>query len=203
VTIAGRMHGNEIFHVLDPRGDDKGDGNYVYPESQRAIPGIFDLIDFRINSDDDLIYFQLQFANLNPAEIFSDEGFNGTFAAIVIDCGGKAEGENTRLFFDNGNIEFSQVDAYEFVIEVSNAGILVYDQDWIWHLLFLKASSKQDHVRGNEITFAIPSRIIGTPGPTWKVQVLTGGQTGGYKNTAYGVGKFAKVGEEVRTCTIS
>ena len=196
VAIVDRMRGSEVLHILDPRGDDRGDGNYVYPESKRAIPGVFDLIGFRINGDDDLVYFQLQFAGLNPAEISSDRGFNGTFAAIVVDCDDEVGSGNTRLFFDNGNIEFSPVDAYEFVIEVSNAGVLVYDQDWVWHFLFLKALSKQSHIRGNEVAFAIPRRIIGTPNPTWKVQVLTGGQTGGYKNTAYGVGKFTKVGEE-------
>ena len=196
VTIADRMRGSEVFHILDPRGDDRGDGNYVYPENSRAIPGVFDLIGFRINSDDDLVHFQLQFARLNPAQIRSDQGFNGTFAAIVVDCDDEAGSGNTRLFFDNGNIEFSQADAYEFVIEVSNAGVLVYDQDWVWHLLFLKAFSKKSHIRGNEVAFAVPRRIIGSPGPNWKVQVLIGGQTGGCKNTAYGVGKFTKVGEE-------
>jgi hypothetical protein len=196
VRIADRQRGSEVFRILDPRGDDRGDGNYVYPESRRAIPGIFDLIGFRIKSDTDLVHFQLQFANLSSTGTSSNKGFNGTFAAIVIDCDGEAGSGNTRLFFDNGSIEFSQVDAYELVIEVSNAGVLVYDQDWIWHALFLKATSKQDHIRGNEVAFAIPRRIIGTPSPTWKVQVLTGGQAGGYESTANAVGRFMKVSEE-------
>ncbi|MGB7063417.1 MAG: glucodextranase DOMON-like domain-containing protein [Candidatus Zixiibacteriota bacterium] len=196
VKIVDGIRGGEVFHMLDPLGDDRGDGDYTYPENQRAIPGIFDLIGFRISRDDELVYFQLQFAHLNPAEIRSDQGFNGTFAAIAIDCDDEAGSGNTRLFFDNGNIEFSRGDAYEFVIEVSNAGVLVYDQDWVWHLLFLKALSKQGHIRGSEISFAIPSQIIGRPDPTWKLQVLTGGQTGGNKNTAYGVGKLMTVGEK-------
>jgi hypothetical protein len=195
VAIVDGIRGGEIFRMLDARGDDQGDGDYVYPENDRAIPGIFDLIGFRISSDDELVYFQLQFAHLNLAVISSDTGFNGTFAAIVIDSDDKAGSGNTRLFFDNGNFEFSQKDGYEFAIEVSNAGVLVYDQDWVWHLLFLKASSQQSHIRGNEIAFAVPRKIIGTPGPEWKVQVLTGGQTGGHRNTAYGLGKLTKVGE--------
>lgn len=196
VAIVDGIRSGEVFHMLDPLGDDRGDGDYTYPENQRAIPGIFDLIGFRISRDNELVYFQLQFANLYLAEISSDKGFNGTFAAIAIDCDDKVGSGNTRLFFDNGNLEFSQEDAYEFVIEVSNAGVLVYDQNWVWHLLFLKASSQQSHVRGSEISFAIPRKIIGAPGPTWKLQVLTGGQTGGHKNTAYGVGKLMTVGEQ-------
>jgi hypothetical protein len=65
VTIVDGIRGGEVFHILDPLGDDKGDGNYTYPENQRAIPDIFDLIGFRISKDDELVYFQLQFANLN------------------------------------------------------------------------------------------------------------------------------------------
>lgn len=196
VIIVEGIRGSEVFRAPDPLGDDKGDGDYIYPENDRAIPGIFDLTGFRISSDDELIYFQLQFANLNPTETCSDKEFNGTFAAMVIDCDDKPGSGNTRLFFDNGNFELSERDGYEFVIEVSNAGVLVYDQDWVWHLLFLKAFSQQSHIRGNQISFAVPRRIIGTPGPTWKLQVLSGGQTGGYHNTACGVGKFTKVGRQ-------
>ena len=196
VRIADRMRGTEVFHMPDPRGDDRGDGDYVYPENRRAIPGVFDLIGFKISTDDDLVYFQLQFADLNPAGISSDHEFNGTFAAIVIDSDDKPGSGNTRLFLDNGNLEFSEEDGYELVIEVSNAGVLVYDQDWVWRLLFLKAFSNQSHIRGNEVAFAIPRRIIGSPTRIWKVQVLTGGQTGGYKSTAHGVGRFTKVGEK-------
>ncbi len=195
VTIVDGMRGDEVFHTLDPLGDDRGDGDCTYPENKRAIPGIFDLTGFRISQDDQLVYFQLQFANLNLAEISSDKGFNGTFAAIAIDSDDEENSGNTQLFFDNGNFEFSKMDAYEFVVEVSNAGVLVYDQNWVWHLLFLKAFVQQSHIRGNEISFAIPQRIIGIPDSGWKLQVLTGGQEGGYKTTAYGVGRFMQVGE--------
>ena len=196
VKIAERLYGKEVFHILDPLGDDKGDGDYSYPKNKNALPGIFDLTGFKLSLDAEMVYFQLQFANLSHAEISSDEAFNGTFVAIAIDSDGEANSGNTQLFFGNGNFEFSKKDGYEFVIEVSNAGILVYNQDWLWQLLFLEAYSHQSHVRGNEISFAIPQKIIGSPDSNWKLQVLTGGQRGGYKNTAYGVGKFMKVGEQ-------
>jgi len=194
VKIVERLHGKEVFHISDPSGDDKGDGDYTYPKNKKALPGIFDLTDFGLSLDDELVYFQLQFANLNHAEISSDEAFNGTFAAIAIDS--KENSGNTQLFFGNGNFEFLKNDGYEFAIEVSNAGILIYDQDWVWHLLFQKAFSQQSHIRWNEISFAIPRKIIGIPDSSWKIQVLTGGQKGGHKNTAYGVGRFMRVGEQ-------
>jgi len=201
IKIIDRMHGKEVFHVLDPSGDDKGDGDYIYPRNEKALPGIFDLTGFKISLDDQMVYFQLQFANLNHSQISPDEAFNGTFAAVAIDCDDKENSGNTQLIFGNGNFEFSKKDGYEFVIEVSNAGILVYDQNWVWHLLFLKAFSQQSHIKGNEFSFGIPRKIIEIPDSShmdpadWKLQVLTGGQKGGYKNTAYGVGRFIKIGE--------
>lgn len=202
VKIVSPTVGRELFHIVDPLGDDKGDGDFTYPKNERALPGIFDLTDFKISLDNEMVCFQLQFANLSLAEIRSDTTFNGTFTAIAIDTDDKENSGNTQLFFGNGDFEFSKKDAYEFVIEVSNAGILVYDQDWVWHLLLLsagpmgKADAQPNHIKGNEISFAIPQKIIGTPDSSWKIQVLTGGQKGGFKNTAYGVGKFMYIAEK-------
>ena len=184
-----------FFHVIDPVGDDKGDGDYTYPQNQKAQPGIFDLTEFKISFDQELVYFQLRFSDLSHAEITTDTSFNGTFAAIAIDSEHREKGGNTQLFFGNGNFEFPDKDAFEFAIEVSNAGVLVYDQNWVWQALFLEADSQQEHLDGNEIYFAIPQKIIGIPDSSWKIQVLTGGETGGYKNTAIGVGSFMKVGK--------
>jgi carbohydrate-binding DOMON domain-containing protein len=186
------LEGEEIFHMSDPAGDDKGSGGYVYPENAKAIPGTFDLIDFRIGVDDEFVYFQLEFPDLTNAEIKSDEGFNGTLAAIIVDTDNVEKSGNNRLFYDNGNFLLSDKDAYEYVIEVSNAGVLLYDQDWVWQLLFLKALSEESHIQDNKFVFAIPQTIIGSPDSSWKIQVVTGGQWGGYKNTAYGVGSFMR-----------
>jgi len=193
-----RPEGKEVFHISDPTGDDKGDGEYIYPENEKAIPGMFDLIDFRIGKDDELVYFQLEFSDLTHAEIDSDQGFAGTFAAIVIDADNVEKSGNTRLLFDNGNFLLSEKDAYEFVIEVSNAGILVYNQNWVWQLLFLKALSEGSHIQENKFIFAVPQQIIGSPDSSWKIQVMTGGQWGGYKNTAYGAGNFMEVGKRAK-----
>lgn len=195
VKIVDGIHDKEIFQVFDPKGDDQGDGDYTYPKDVKAQTGIFDLTSLKISLDSELVYFQVQFANLLDIEIHSDTTFNGTFTAIAIDTDDKEKSGNTQLFFGNSNFEFAPKDAYEFVIEVSNAGILVYDQDWVWRLLFLKAFVHQNHIKGNEISFAIPQKTIGVPNVNWKIQVLTGGEKGGYINTAYGVGRFMKVGE--------
>ena len=184
-----------LFHIADPAGDDKGDGDYTYPQNQKAPPGIFDLTNFKMSFDQKWVYFQLRFSDLSHSEITSDTSFNGTFAAIIIDYDHRRKSGNTQMFFGNGNFEFSEKDAFEFTIEVSNAGVLVYDQNWVWKALFLKSDSLKDHMDGNEFYFAIPQRIIGIPDSSWKIQVLTGGETSGYKNKVFGVGSFMKVGK--------
>jgi hypothetical protein len=185
----------ELFHVSDPVGDDKGNGYYTYPLNPRAKPGIFDLTDVQISLDSGWVYFHLQFSDLSHSEITSDTSFNGTFAAITMDTDHRKNSGNIQLFFGNGNFELSETDAYEFAIEVSNAGVLVYDQNWVWQLLFLKADSQSNHISGNAFSFAIPQEIIGRPDSSWRIQVLTGGETGGYRSTAMGVGSFIKVGQ--------
>jgi hypothetical protein len=184
-----------LLHIADPAGDDKGDGDYIYPQNQRAQPGIFDLTDIKISFDQKWVYFRLKFSDLSHSGITSDTSFNGTFAAIAIDSNHRRKSGNTQLFFGNGNFEFSEKDAFEFAIEVSNAGVLIYDQNWVWQALFLKADSQKEHIDGNEFYFAVSQKIIGIPDSSWKIQVLTGGETGGYKNTAQGVGSFLKVGK--------
>lgn len=195
VKMIDSIPGGRKFYIEDPLGDDKGDGDYIYPKNERAPTGIFDLTRFEIGTDDQVVYFRLRFANLNQTTISSDETLNGTFAAIAINDARK-DGGNTKLFFDNGNMEFLEKDGYEFVIETSNAGVLLYDQNWVWQLLYLDALSEGSHIKGNEITFAIPKEMIGNPSAGWEYQVLIGGQKGGYKNKAFGVGKFMRVGRQ-------
>jgi hypothetical protein len=194
ITIEEPINCRIVYRFQDPKGDDKGDGNYVYPSNQKASPGIFDLTEVRVSQDQESVYFQLYFSDLSHAQISSEEGFNGTFAAVVIDTDGVENSGNTRLFFDNGNFQLPDSDAYEFAIEVSNAGVLVYDQNWVWQALYLKALSLDDHMLGNEIFFALPHQIIGMPNEGWKIQVLAGGQYGGWRTPGYGVGRFMKVG---------
>jgi carbohydrate-binding DOMON domain-containing protein len=199
VQIDEPINATKLCYIQDEKGDDKGDGDYTYPKNERALPGIFDMAGLKISTDQEMVYFQLEFANMSRVEISSDEAFNGTFAAIALDSDDKKNSGNTRLFFDNGNFEFAGQDGYEFVIEVSNAGVLVYDKDWVWQALFLKAFSPQSHVGEDQVYFAVPRKILGTPDSSWKFQVLVGGQRGGHKDFGRGVGKFLQVGVQAST----
>jgi hypothetical protein len=186
----------KAYFFEDAWGDDKGDGDYTYPQNQKADSGIFDLTGFEVSYDDENIYFMLQFANWINDEIYSGEGFDGMLAVITIDQDDRKGSGNTRLFLEGGNMEFPETDAYEFAIEVSNAGVLVYDQDWIWRLLFLRSFSQNSHIKDDGIFFAVPQKIMGIPELDWKYQVLIGGQKGGFVNGKYRAGKFMRVDQQ-------
>jgi hypothetical protein len=195
VRIEGPVATQKSFYIEDAWGDDNGDGDYTYPQNQKAASGMFDLIGFEVSCDDEMVYFKLQFVNLISTEISSDEGFNGMLAVIAIDQDDRKGSGNTKLLLDGGNVEFPKRDAFEFAIEVSNVGVLVYDQDWMWRLLFLRPFSQTSHIKDDQIFFAVPQKIIGTPEPDWKYQVLVGGQKGGFVNGTYRAGKFMRVGQ--------
>jgi len=36
-----------IFTLTDPRGDDHGDGNYIYPDNNDLDPGQLDILSFQ------------------------------------------------------------------------------------------------------------------------------------------------------------
>jgi hypothetical protein len=186
----------KAYFFKDASGDDKGDGDYTYPQNQKADYGIFDLTGFEVSYDDENIYFLLQLANSVNDQIYPDEGFDGMLAVIAIDQDDRKGSGNTGLFLEGGNMEFPETDAYEFAIEVSNAGVLVYDQDWIWRLLLLRSFSQNSHIKDDGIFFAVPQKIMGTPEPDWKYQVLIGGQKDGFVNGKYRAGKFMPVGRQ-------
>lgn len=54
--------GKEIFTLTDPRGDDHGDGNILYPLGENLQPGDLDLLSLTARSDGDGTMFEATFA---------------------------------------------------------------------------------------------------------------------------------------------
>ncbi len=54
--------GKELFKLTDPRGDDHGDGNLVYPLNDELDPGDLDLISLTAEADGDGTTFEATFA---------------------------------------------------------------------------------------------------------------------------------------------
>lgn len=56
-----------LVQFKDPRGDDRGAGELVYPGHEVFVPGLFDLLRFRVSADGEFVYFDCEFAALtNP-----------------------------------------------------------------------------------------------------------------------------------------
>jgi len=54
--------------MIDPDGDDNGDGTYTYPLTANLAPGSLDVTRFSVACDGVNVYFRLVFKNLsNPA----------------------------------------------------------------------------------------------------------------------------------------
>lgn len=53
---------SELFTLTDPRGDDHGDGNYVYPSNEDLDPGDLDLLSVTARAKGDDTLFELTFA---------------------------------------------------------------------------------------------------------------------------------------------
>lgn len=54
--------GKAIFSLADPRGDDHGDGNLVYPLNDELDPGDLDLVSFSAEAEGDGTLFEATFA---------------------------------------------------------------------------------------------------------------------------------------------
>lgn len=53
---------SELFQLTDPRGDDHGDGNYIYPLNEELNPGDLDLLSVTARAERDGTWFDLLFA---------------------------------------------------------------------------------------------------------------------------------------------
>ena len=54
--------GKALFTLSDPRGDDHGDGNLVYPLNEELDPGDLDLVSLKAEADGDGTWFEATFA---------------------------------------------------------------------------------------------------------------------------------------------
>lgn len=62
VTALPAFAGKAIFSLSDPRGDDHGDGNLVYPLNEELNPGDLDLVSLEAEADGDGTWFEAAFA---------------------------------------------------------------------------------------------------------------------------------------------
>lgn len=61
LLLVMQLHAGPIIELTDPKGDDHGDGNFVYP-SQGFHRGDLDLVGFTVENDGDDVVFTVEFA---------------------------------------------------------------------------------------------------------------------------------------------
>jgi hypothetical protein len=96
-----------LFTITDPRGDDRGDGNFVYPHRDDLAPGDLDLLSVTATRQSDGTWFEATFARrITPT------------GRRVIDAGGGTLDEIARSNFYTFNI-----DIYIDTDRVSGSGL--------------------------------------------------------------------------------
>jgi hypothetical protein len=180
--------------VEDPLGDDTGPAgeHYTYPTDTHFQPGMFDLRVFQLREDADAFYFGLTFENLvqpgwNPAD-----GFQLTYAAVLLDSGGP--GRRTTVGHKAG-YELPADAGYTYGVYVG-AGFEV--QDATGNPLALYTPQAADvidplgSVDTRTISFRVPKTVIPAVPPGTIVTILTGSQDD-YGNGS--MGDFRQVSE--------
>jgi hypothetical protein len=62
LAVAPAFARTKIFTLSDPRGDDHGDGNLIYPLNEELDPGDLDLVSLTAYADDGGTWFEAEFA---------------------------------------------------------------------------------------------------------------------------------------------
>ena len=83
----------EIINIKDPIGDDKGTGYYQYPLDKRLKRGTFDIKNFRVYEEGEVIVFEIQMRNYiiktwEDTGKSDDQGFVANLWDIYVDIDG-------------------------------------------------------------------------------------------------------------------
>lgn len=169
----------------DATGDDKGNGNYTYPQDKALMKGA-DLKEFRVTFDKDNLYLLIKtdrpgdwWAGFKVVGIHK-EGATGGLETL-------AQGDMDEGSFDSGtftNLKVAPALAFQYVIAVSSSYKgRIYDEKG---KMIARKEAQPDDTPGflvddfnwNAVEVAIPLKLIGgTPaGQTWKFIVATAQQ---------------------------
>lgn len=181
-----------VVDATAPIGDDRGTGAYTYPTNPNFAPGIFDLTGFRVASDSVNAYFTLSFHALIDPGWHPEYGFQLTYAAIAIDEDG-IRGSGTVNVPMNARYALDSTHAYERLILVGG-GVRVEDSAGKTLAAYMPVEGDAVHALGSTstgtISFSIPLKYLGTPGPSWTFIVLSGAQD---DHGGSGLGEFRNV----------
>lgn len=181
-----------LSDIIDPEGDDNGDGGYTYPLTANLVPGSLDVTRFTVACDGENVYFRLKFRNLSDPGWHPEYGFQLTYAAIAIS---KKAGDGSTKVGMNSNYEFTDGFKYQTVVYVGG-GIRLSDDGGRIIAEYLPVAGDEQNPLGRaaegEIGFSLPVGLVGVPDQGWSFAVLIGAQD---DHGGAGIGEFRTVGE--------
>jgi glycogen debranching enzyme len=164
--------------VADPAGDDTGPAGerYTYPTDPHFLPGILDLTGFELREDSGAFYFTLTFASLVQPGWNPGDGFQLTYAAVLLDT--HAAVQATEVAHKAG-YRLPSGTGFEYAVYVG-AGFEV--QDAAGHVTALYVPQPADVVDPlgspdtRAITFRVPKTVIPALPSGTGVTILAGSQ---------------------------
>jgi carbohydrate-binding DOMON domain-containing protein len=164
------------FELKDPKGDDKGPGNYSYPTDAVYAKGSFDLTEVSIQDDGDHLKVEVDAKIEDPwdSKAWGGNGFSVQMVFIFIDTDHKP-GSGHEDGLAGLNVKFANESFWDKVLVVSAQGNTRVQSE-----VNAKASAVKGDVvlpttvraRGKKIVARFPKSKTGEMAPTWGIQVL-------------------------------
>lgn len=177
ILLSGSMNAHADVTFTDPRGDDKGHGDIVYPTGKVYKPGSFDLVKLEIKDDGEDVIFMATFAAkiLDPwkSKEWDGNGFSLQYVQVYLHS--KEEGGHTQAL-PGMNVQFSPQEKWHKVVLLSPQG-----KSRLRSEINTKAAAVKGDVviprttkaRGKTIRAVVSKKDLGgTPTDSWGYQAL-------------------------------
>lgn len=178
-SAGGDTADDGVISLMDPAGDDKGPGTYVYPSDQVYLPGSFDLRQLEVEPKGNTVEFRVTVARRieDPwdSKAWGGNGFSIQMAFIHIDTDHVA-GSGATKGLPGTNVRFAEEEAWDRVVIISPQGPTRVNSE-----VDAKASDVKSKVVVPTLTRASGRTLIavvntedlgGEPQPGWGYQVL-------------------------------
>jgi len=178
IIVSGGAAAAAELVLKDPKGDDKGPGNYTYPTDAVYTKGSFDLVETRIEEDGDAIKVTVEVnAKIEDpwdSKAWGGNGFSVQMAFIFLDLDHKAGSGHTDGLAGL-NVTFEPDSAWDKVLIISAQGNTRVQSE-----VNAKASAVKGDVvlptsvkvQGKKISARFPKAKVGALSATTGAQVL-------------------------------
>lgn len=179
VAASSHADGKTKLSYSDPKGDDFGPGTYTYPTDAAYVPRSFDITALDIIEGEDTIEFRVTVgaAISDPwnSKDWDGNGFSLQFAQIYIDTDHQKGVGFTKSLPGLGGAAFADDEAWDKVVLVSPQGRTRLEVEVRAKADKMRGAvviPKRTSARGKQLVAVVSKADLGTPRPTWGVQVV-------------------------------